>query len=150
MIHIYRVHRHMWCVSLFSNDKLWCYVQSNSLFNSELSPSFTCKILRLGNYQNVSYSQFSKSTHNKKLLVCIYIFFLLYFKVFTVYFNVFIRWRLLKLEKALNRGMKERWRNQMFRRLPAMQMPYHSLYMLRLTTFRPTDSRNLKLWCKTC
>ena len=37
-----------------SNDKLWCYGQSNKSLNLELSPLFTCKISRLANYQNLS------------------------------------------------------------------------------------------------
>ena len=37
------------------NVKLWFYVQSTSLFNSESSPLFTCKISRQGNSLNKSY-----------------------------------------------------------------------------------------------
>ena len=50
------------------NDNHWCYEQRNSSFKSELSPLCTCKISRLGNYQNLSYTQFSKDTLNGKLL----------------------------------------------------------------------------------
>ena len=50
-------------------DMVLIYVQSISLFNLELSPLFTCKISRLGNYQNLSYKQFSKVIQNRKLLL---------------------------------------------------------------------------------
>ena len=40
-----------------SYDKLWCYEQSNSLFNSKSSPLFTGEITMLGNYQNQTYKQ---------------------------------------------------------------------------------------------
>ena len=43
-------------------------VMSNSSFNSESSPLFTCKFSRLGNYQNLNYKTFSKATQNEKLL----------------------------------------------------------------------------------
>ena len=39
--------------------------KSNS--NSELSPLYTCKISRLGNYQNLSYKQFLKANQNGNL-----------------------------------------------------------------------------------
>ena len=39
---------------------LWCSEQSNSSFSSESSSLFTCKISRLGNYQNLSYTLFKK------------------------------------------------------------------------------------------
>ena len=41
---------------------LWCYERGNRSFNSESSPLFAFKISRLGNYQNLSYKQFSKAT----------------------------------------------------------------------------------------
>ena len=40
--------------------ELWLTVQRNSSFNSESSPLVSCKISRLGNYQNMSYKQFLK------------------------------------------------------------------------------------------
>ena len=41
---------------------------ANSSFNSESSPLYTYKILRLGNYQNLSYKQLS-GFQNEKLLL---------------------------------------------------------------------------------
>ena len=46
-----------------------CYLQRNSLVDSELSPLFACKILRLGNYQLLSYKQ--KAAQNNKSLLWI-------------------------------------------------------------------------------
>ena len=45
------------------------YVQSKSSFNLELSPRFTCKFSRVGNYYNLSYKQFVTTTQNRKLLL---------------------------------------------------------------------------------
>lgn len=52
-----------------SNDKLWCYEQCNSSFNSELCSLLISKISRSGNYQNLRYKQFSKTTRNGTLLL---------------------------------------------------------------------------------
>ena len=53
-------------VSYRSTGKLWCYKEINGLFNLELSPLFTCKISRLGNYQKLSFMQFLKATQIRK------------------------------------------------------------------------------------
>ena len=42
----------------------------NSSFNSESSPLFTSKISGLGNYQNLSYKQFSTRNYFFRLAVC--------------------------------------------------------------------------------
>ena len=52
-----------------SNDKRWCYGKRNSSSNSESSPLFTCRIPRLGNYQNLSYKHKELQTEQEwKLL----------------------------------------------------------------------------------
>ena len=53
----------MW-LSMSSNDKLWCYGESNKSFNSQSSPLFTCKISRLGNYKKPELSAIFKGYSN--------------------------------------------------------------------------------------
>ena len=54
---------------LISTDKLQCCVLNNRSLNSESSPLVTCKISWLGNYQNLSYKQYSKATQNRESLL---------------------------------------------------------------------------------
>lgn len=55
-------------------QQTWCKEAITSLrsFNSESSPLFTCKISRLGNYQNLSGRQFLKASQTGKLLLWIH------------------------------------------------------------------------------